>query len=82
MIASASSPPSLPASLPEKRGIVNSIPSVQALCGLHLPLQTGKMLALLGENAKVHLPGPRVRRCVARNGNAAPVRCNFWFGNI
>ncbi len=33
-------------------------------------------------NDQAHLPGPPLRRCVARNQNAAPVRCNGWFGVI
>ena len=31
------------------------------------------------QNDTLHLPGPLVNHCVARNRNAAPVRCKGWF---
>src|SRR2546427_4758511 len=31
-------------------------------------------------NTKAHLPGPLQELVVARNRNAAPVRCSAWFG--
>jgi len=30
-------------------------------------------------NDTLHLPGPLVRHCVARNRKAAPVTCKGWF---
>jgi hypothetical protein len=33
----------------------------------------------LSPNDTLHLPGPLVKRCVAKNRNAAPVRCKGWF---
>ena len=39
-----------PAPLLEMRGIVKSFPGVQALRGVNLTLQSGEVLALLGEN--------------------------------
>ena len=39
-----------PAPLLDMRGIVKSFPGVQALRGVNLTLQSGEVLALLGEN--------------------------------
>jgi len=32
------------------------------------------------ENDQAHLPGPLQEIGIARNRNAAPVRCSIWFG--
>ena len=34
-----------------------------------------------GPNDTLHLPGPLVKHCIARNRNAAPVRCKGWFAD-